>query len=173
MSLATRLSDFATAVGTAIKASKMLINGNAADLSALNTTVKTSLLAAINEVNAKPSGGAAINDASTNSLTETYSINKITDVAITEASQAAADMKAEILGSVSAAQDTLEEIKVYVDSGQAVDLTALANRLRVDAAQGLTNPQKQFGRDNLSVYSQAEIGNPETDIAAVFAAALV
>jgi len=37
----------------------------------------------------------------------------------------------------------------------------------------LTNPQRQFGRDNLSVYSQAEIGNPETDFAATFAAALV
>jgi len=170
MSLATRLTDFATAVGTAIKASKTLINGNAADLSALTTTAKTNLVAAINEVRGMAaSSGAQINDASNSSLTETYSIDKIKS----EDAANRAALKAEILGSVSAAQDTLEEIKAYVDSGQAVDLTALANRLRVDAVQSLTNPQKQFGRDNLSVYSQAEIGNPETDFAATFAAALV
>lgn len=169
MSLATRLTDFATAVGTAIKGSKTLINGNAADLSGLSTTNKTSLMAAINEVNAKPSGGAAINDVSNASTTETYSINKIKQTA----DDAAAAAKVEILGGVGVAQDTLAELKAYVDSGQAADITALGNRLRVDAAQGLGAPQRQFGRDNLDVYSKAEIGDPETDIAAVFAAALV
>lgn len=170
MSLATRLSDFATAIGTAIKASKTLINGNAADLSALTTTAKGNLVVAINEVKASiGAAGVQINDASNASATETYSINKIR---ADDATNRAA-LKAEILGSVAAAQDTLEEIKAYVDSGQAVDLTALANRLRVDVAQGLTAPQRVFGRDNLDVYSRAEIGNPEQDLVAVFNAALV
>lgn len=170
MSLATRLSDLATAVGTAIKASKTLINGNAADLSALNTTAKSNLVAAVNEVHGMAaSGGAAINDAASSSLTETYSIDKIKS----EDAANRAALKAEILGAAGAAYDTLEELKAYADSGQAADLTALANRVRVDAPQGLTNPQKLQARDNIDVYSKAEIGDPEQNLVTVFNAALV
>jgi len=57
MSLASRITDFATAVGTALKSTRTLVNGNAADLSALTTTNKTNLVAAINEVNAGGGGG--------------------------------------------------------------------------------------------------------------------
>jgi hypothetical protein len=57
VSLASRISDFATAVGTALKSTRTLVNGNAADLSALNTTDKTNLVAAINEVLAGGGGG--------------------------------------------------------------------------------------------------------------------
>ena len=57
MSLASRITDFATAVGTALKSTRTLVNGNVADLSALNTTNKTNLVAAINEVNAGGGGG--------------------------------------------------------------------------------------------------------------------
>lgn len=170
MSIATRINDLATAIATAVKASKTLINGNVADLSALTTATKTNLVAAINELQAEitavaGASGAAINDGSVASLTETYSITKILDLLVA--------VKAEILGGALAAQDTLAELKAYVDSGQGADVTALANRLRIDAAQGLTAPQRQFGRDNLDVYSKAEIGNVETDFAATFAAGLV
>jgi len=48
--LETRLRDLATAIGTQAKALKTLINGNAADLSALTTTAKTNIVAAINEL---------------------------------------------------------------------------------------------------------------------------
>ena len=64
MSLASRLSDLATAIGTSIKGVKTLVNGNAADLSALNTTDKTNLGAAINEVLAAgPGVGPSIQEA--------------------------------------------------------------------------------------------------------------
>ena len=57
MSLAVRISDLATRIGTEFKAIRTLIGGSGtADISALNTTVKTSLVAAINEVNSKPPG---------------------------------------------------------------------------------------------------------------------
>lgn len=63
MSLQTRLTDFATAVATDIKQARIWITGSASgDLTGLTTTAKTSLLAAINEVNAKPS--TAPSDAS-------------------------------------------------------------------------------------------------------------
>lgn len=57
--LETRLRDLATAIGTAVKASKTLINGNVADLTGLTTTVKTNLVAAVNEVVASVAGKQA------------------------------------------------------------------------------------------------------------------
>jgi hypothetical protein len=60
MSLQTRLGDLVTAIGTDIKQARIWITGSAAgDLTGLTTTAKTSLLAAINEVNAKPTASAA------------------------------------------------------------------------------------------------------------------
>jgi hypothetical protein len=54
MSLQTRLGDLVTAIGTDIKQARVWITGSAAgDLTGLTTTAKTSLLAAVNEVNAK------------------------------------------------------------------------------------------------------------------------
>lgn len=54
--LETRLRDLATAIGTNAKALRTLINGNLADLSALTTTAKGNLVAAINEVRALAAG---------------------------------------------------------------------------------------------------------------------
>jgi hypothetical protein len=52
MSLATQVQSLATRIATECKALRTLINGNTADLSALTTTTKTNLVAAINEVKA-------------------------------------------------------------------------------------------------------------------------
>lgn len=51
MSLASRISDLATRAGQEAKSLRTLINGNVSTLSALTTTVKTNLVAAINELN--------------------------------------------------------------------------------------------------------------------------
>lgn len=51
MSFASNVSNLATRISTEVKALRTLINGNASDLSALNTTAKTNLVAAINEAN--------------------------------------------------------------------------------------------------------------------------
>lgn len=60
MSLQTRLGDFILAVGTDYKQLRSWISGSSTgDLTGLNTTTKTSLLAAINEVNSKPTSAAA------------------------------------------------------------------------------------------------------------------
>lgn len=60
MSLQTRLQDFATAVATDVKQLRIWSTGSSSgDLTGLTTTAKTSLLAAINEVNAKPSTAPA------------------------------------------------------------------------------------------------------------------
>lgn len=55
MTMQTRLSDLITAIGTDYKQLRTWITGSASgDLTTLTTTSKTSLLSAINEVNAKP-----------------------------------------------------------------------------------------------------------------------
>lgn len=50
MSLATNITNLATRVATEVKGIRTLLNGNLADLSALDTTAKTHLVAAINEL---------------------------------------------------------------------------------------------------------------------------
>ena len=109
------------------------------------------------------SSGAAINDAATAAGT-TWSSTKI-------AAERAA-VKAEILGAAGAAYDTLEELKAYADSGQAADQVALGNRVRFDAAQSLTAPQKVQAKANIDAYGSVEIGNPDTDFVTVFNTAL-
>jgi uncharacterized protein YcbK (DUF882 family) len=90
MSLATRLSDFATRTATEAKALRTLINGNAANLTALTTTAKGNLVVAVNElvsrIGALESGAAGIDDSST-STTKTWSSSK-TNTMITSASTA-------------------------------------------------------------------------------------
>lgn len=76
MSLATNVSNLATAIATEMKSHKTLINGNATDLAALTTTSKTNLVSAINEVRASVSGAAGINDT-TASTSSTYSSSKV------------------------------------------------------------------------------------------------
>ena len=97
--------------------------------------------------------------------------------AIGAQSEAQVDAKiADLVNGSPGALDTLKELADALggDPNFATTIsTALGNRLRVDAAQTLTEPQKSQGRSNLDVYSKAEIGNPETDLVSVFEAALV
>lgn len=75
MSFATNVTNLATRIGTEFKSLRTLVNGNRADLSELATTDKSHLVAAINEVWARPEGGAKtlteLSDVTvTNSLSE-------------------------------------------------------------------------------------------------------
>lgn len=174
--LQVRLSDLATRISTEVKALRTLLNGNAADNSALITTTKTNLVAAINEVKAQAnslaaSGGATINDASSASTTQTYSITKI----LTEIAEARAAVKAEILGGAGAAFDTLKELEDAL-AGSAGELTALTtalgNRVRFDAAQALTAPQKAQANTNMGSLSLVQSGDPDANLVAIFEAGL-
>lgn len=168
MSLAQKVIDLATRVATECKSYRTMINGNTADLSALNTTAKTNLVAAINELKAAiGSAGAAIADGDT-ATTTTWSSTKITD-AITTALNA-------LTTGAPAALDTLDELAAALgdDANFAGTVTAaLGNRLRIDAAQGLTAPQKAFGLANLGAASAADMGDPTTDFVATFNAGLL
>jgi len=59
LSLQTRISDLITAVGTDIKQARIWITGSSSgNLTGLTTTVKTDLVSAVNEVNAKPTSAS-------------------------------------------------------------------------------------------------------------------
>lgn len=174
--MSVRVNDLANAAGGQLKALRTLINGNLADLSTLNTTAKNNLVAAINEIDAElqaiaASGGATINDSATASTTQTYSITKI----VTYVSDAIASAKDDILGGAGEAYDTLQELKLLLDStdGDLSALTiAIGKRVSTEASQGLTTQEKQNARDNIDVYSKSEIGTPDTDFVATLNTAM-
>lgn len=184
MSLQTRINDLITAVGTDYKQLRTWVAGGpTADLTGLTTTAKTSLVSAINEVNGK---AAPAPSAATTTSSGVVSLATLAEVAlgtdttkvvtVAGVRQERAAVKAEILGvSVPGALDTLDELANSLgdDANFAATVTTgLGNRLRVDTAtQGLTAAQQLNGRTNLDVYSKAEIGNPETDLVALYTAA--
>lgn len=184
MSLQTRLTDLITAVGTDYKQIRTWISGSSSgDLTGLTTTAKTSLVAAVNEVNAKPSAAPADASETVKGIVELASLAEVatgTDAlrAVTPAGirQERIALKAEILGSgVPSALDTLDELAAALGDdanfGSTVT-TALANRLRVDVAtQALTTTQQTNGQTNLNVYSKTEIGNADVDLVAAYTAA--
>lgn len=183
MSLQTRLGDLITALGTDYKQLRTWITGSSSgNLTGLTTTDKSSLVAAINEVDA--SGGST--DPASETVAGIVELATLAEVgtgtdtsrAVTPAGvrQERIALKAEILGAgVPAALDTLDELAAALAddaSYSAAVTTALGNRVRVDtAAQGLTSTEKGNARTNIDVYSKTEIGDPDTDLAAAYAAA--
>ena len=162
--LQVRITDLATRVATEIKSVKTLVNGNAADLSALTTTQKTSLVAAINELkNAVDNAGSSITISdSTSSTTEVWSSSKV--------SSAIAQAKSDLVNGAGAALDTLAELASALGndaSFASTVTTALGYRLRFDAAQTLTAGQKTQACVNLG------IGEPDTDFVTTFNSGLV
>ena len=130
MSLSTNVSNLATRVATEVKAVRTLINGNAADLSALTTTEKTTLVAALNELNAAI--GAIdltdlISDATT-ATTTTWSSTKINS-SIDAAVSALVDGAPGVL-------DTLNELAAALgdDADFTTTITNLINSKADDSA---------------------------------------
>ncbi|MES2754894.1 MAG: hypothetical protein V4659_09540 [Pseudomonadota bacterium] len=162
-----RVTDLATRIATECKALRTLINGNAADLSALTTTAKGNLVAAMNELRGNIT--TLIDDAATASTSKTHSITKIR--ALIDAAVAA------LIASSPTALDTLNELAAALgnDANFAATInTALGNRVRTDtAAQGLTSQQKANARANIDAYGSVELGDPDTNYVTLFNAALV
>lgn len=170
--LQVRLENLASAIGGQLKAIRTLVNGNTSDLSSLTTTNKTNLVSALNEVKALADGLAAagyttINDASSSSTTQTWSLTKI-QTHVTAAINA-------VLSNAPSALDTLKELADAIgnDANFAASVTAaLGNRVRVDAAQTFTDPQKAQARTNIGAADASAIGDTDTDFVAVLNTAL-
>jgi hypothetical protein len=186
MSLQTRLTDLITAIGTDYKQIRTWITGSSSgDLTGLTTTTKADLISAINEVNAKPSGGGSAAPDATTAVKGIIEIATLAEVgtgtdtvrAVTPEGvrQERTALKAEILGAgVPAALDTLDELAAALgdDANYAATITtALGTRVRVDAAQGFTAGEQTQGRANIGAQDAASIGNPDTDLVALYTTA--
>ncbi|ADU99841.1 hypothetical protein [Alicycliphilus denitrificans] len=175
MSLESRIIALAQAIGTDIKAIKVAQG----TLSALNTTNKSSLVAAINELMTLISGsGATIDDNAGNGNTAaTWSADKIYDSI--EAAKMA--VKSDLINGAGAALDTLNELAAALGNDPSFAATIageLANRVRYDAAQALTSPQQAQARSNIGAAAASDatalatgLGSYDRDYAADYAAA--
>ena len=152
MALQDRLNSLISAIKAETKSLRTFISGTTnGDTSGLNTTA-THLVGAINEVKVtadSASGrGSSINDAATNE-TEAWSSSKVA-AEITTAVNG-------ILDGAPAAMDTLNELAAALgdDANYAASLSAqLANKANTSA-----------------IYTQAELGDPETNLVALWNAA--
>lgn len=164
MTQETRLIALANAIGADIK----LLKAADGDLTALSTTNKTSLVAAINEIyGLMGTDGAVIDDLSGDGATAvTWSANKIFDSI--EAAKAA--VKSELIGGASAAYDTFVELQGLLEADETLTASlsdAITKRVRFDAAQTLTVAQQLQACTNIG------IGNPDTDFVAAYNTAKV
>lgn len=165
MSLTTQISNLAVRVATECKS----IRSVTGDKTALTTTDKTTLVAAINELKAALSGAVGILDsAGAGDVTHTWSADKI----VTKL----AEVKSEILDGAPAAYDTLLEIanQLATDDGAISGLlTAVGSRVAFDQAQTLTAPQKAQALANIGAISAADVGDVTTNFVTSFEAGLV
>lgn len=162
--LSVRLQDLATRIATECKSIRTLVNANQATLGALNTTAKSNLVAAINELKAgldAMSGSVTISDGTTNGTT-VWSSTKVANEILAA--------KNSLINGSAAALDTLAEIAAALgnDANFASTMTtSLSKRLRFDAVQTLTAGEKTQACANLG------IGEPDTDFVAGFNAGLL
>ena len=171
MTLEQRLIALAQAMGADVKA-LLAAQGS---LSALTTTAKASLVAAVNElktaVDAAAGSGLSIDDGAGDGATGvTWSADKIFDTI--EAAKTA--VKNDLTAGAAAALDTLSELAAALNNDPAFAATIaaeIANRVRYDAAQTLTAPQQTQARANIGAQSAGAIGDPDHDIVADYTAA--
>jgi len=169
MSLATQVTNLATRISTEFRAFRTFITGTSTGAFSGLTTTAQNIKDAINELKsdvdaAASSGGASINDTTTSTSSVWSSSKTNTEIG----SQVTAAVNGVVDGAPGAI-DTLNELAAAIgdDANFAGTVTtALANRLRFDAAQTLTAPQQLQGCNNLGV------GDPTTDFVTAFETAL-
>lgn len=166
MSLSTNVSNLATRIATEVKALRTLVNGNAADLSALSTTAKANLVLAINEIkSALDTAASDINSLETSvgtlsSLTTTAksdlvsAINElqseIDGISFEDLNNATSDntpntlVKRDLSGGFSAGAVTASSIVTHTIDGAAGGL---------NIATGLDSFVVQAGSADITTYS--------------------
>ena len=163
MSMDVQIKNLATALGAEVKSIRTITG----DPSALSTTAKNSLVAAINELQSEinslvSSGGAVIDDAATTGNTSaTWSADKL----VSELEAAKTAVKNELVGGAGPALDTLAEIAAALNNDASFAATIaseIANRVRYDAPQTLSAAQQLQACNNIGV------GDPTTDFVAAF-----
>ena len=169
MTLEQRLILLAQGIGADIKA----LNLGQGVLTDLDTTTKTSLVAAVNELKGIVNGlsGALINDAAGDGdTTVTWSADRIFD-AIADARAA---LKNELTNGAGAALDTLAELANALGNDPSFAATIageIATRVRYDAAQALSAPQQAQARNNIGAQAAEAVGDTDHDFVADYTAA--
>ena len=166
MTLEQRLIALAQAMGADVKA-LLAAQGS---LSALTTTAKASLVAAVNElktaVDAAAGGGVSIDDGAGDGATGvTWSADKIFDAI--EAAKTV--VKNDLTAGAAAALDTLSELAAALNNDPAFAATIaaeIANRVRFDAAQALDATQQNQARSNIGAMAAAALGDADRDLVA-------
>lgn len=167
MSLDVNLRDLATAIGTGEKQIRQWLNGNMADLSTLTTTAKTSLVAAINELDSaidalsSAEGGATINDGATSGSLVWSSSKTSTEIA---------GAVAALVDSAPGTLDTLNEIAAALQDDPDVIAalqTGLGQRVAV-TSQTFTGPEQSQARANIGAQSATAVGPTDTDYVAIY-----
>lgn len=126
------------------------LKSNQGDLTKLNTTDKTSLVNALNELKTLIGNQTSIND-SQNTTANTWSATKISNEITTAITN--------LINGADVSSDTLKEL--------ADKITALAQAdnglVSANQAQSFNAQQKAQARANIDVYSKAEIGDINTN----------
>ena len=162
MSFENRVKEALLSVGTDYKTIWTALTGSSTgSLSSLQTADKSSLIAAINEVKASATGAPPDATTTSKGVVRLATLTEMATGVETEAVATVAGvrqertaLKNEILGGVGPAYDTLLELSQQ----DAADQTAVMSAIGAKA-------------DASNVYTKAEIGNVDADLAAYYAAA--
>ena len=126
------------------------LKGNQGDLTNLSTADKTSLVNALNELKTTIDNKSSINDSQA-TTTNTWSATKISNEITTAI--------ANLINGADVSSDTLKELADKIATlAQSDNGLVSANQ-----AQAFTAAQKLQARDNIDVYSKAEIGDINTN----------
>ena len=123
---------------------------NQSELTKLNTSDKTSLVNALNEIKGLIDNKTSINDSQT-TTSNTWSATKISNEITTAITN--------LINGADTSNDTLKELADKI----AALVQADSNLVSAGQPQSFTAQQKAQARNNIDVYSKAEIGDIDTN----------
>lgn len=148
--LTQSINDGFVQITTLLKQVNTTLKGNQGDLTKLNTADKTSLVNALNEVKGLISSISSINDSQT-TTSNTWSAVKISNEITTAITN--------LINGADASSDTLKDLADKITALVQAD----SNLVSAGQPQSFTAQQKAQARNNIDVYSKAEVGDINTN----------
>lgn len=148
--LTQSINDGFVQITTLLKQVNTTLKGNQGDLTKLNTADKTSLVNALNEVKGLISSISSINDSQT-TTSNTWSALKIRNEITTAITN--------LINGADASSDTLKDLADKITALVQAD----SNLVSAGQPQSFTAQQKAQARNNIDVYSKAEVGDINTN----------
>ena len=148
--LTQSINDGFAQITTLLKQVNNTLKGNQGDLTKLSTADKTSLVNALNELKTSIDNKTSINDSQTTTA-NTWSATKISNEITTAITK--------LINGADVSSDTLKELADKIASLAQTDNGLVS----ANQAQPFTAAQKLQARNNIDVYSKAEIGDIDTN----------